>query len=70
MEMAETMTFHGATPIFCVEDLRDAQALFEEYRRKGAKVRHPPTNYSWAYETQIDLDGNVLRTLVDSPGGP
>ena len=40
----------------------DAGALFEEYRRKGAKVRHPPTNYSWAYEMQIeDLDGNVLR---------
>jgi uncharacterized glyoxalase superfamily protein PhnB len=40
----------------------DAEALFEEYRRKGAKVRHPPTNYSWAYEMQIeDLDGNVLR---------
>ncbi|MGD0693637.1 MAG: VOC family protein [Terriglobia bacterium] len=40
----------------------DAQALFEEYRAAGAKVRHPPTNYSWAYEMQVeDLDGNVLR---------
>ena len=37
-------------------------ALFEEYRARGAKVRHPPTNYSWAYEMQVvDLDGNVLR---------
>jgi len=40
----------------------DAEALFEEYRAKGAKVRHPPTNYSWAYEMQVeDPDGNVLR---------
>jgi catechol 2,3-dioxygenase-like lactoylglutathione lyase family enzyme len=40
----------------------DAGALFEEYRASGAKVRHPPTNYSWAYEMQVeDLDGNVLR---------
>lgn len=40
----------------------DAGALFEEYRATGAKVRHPPTNYSWAYEMQVeDLDGNVLR---------
>jgi len=37
-------------------------ALFEEYRASGAKVRHPPTNYEWAYEMQVeDLDGNVLR---------
>ncbi len=40
----------------------DAGALFEDYRRKGAKVRHPPTNYDWAYEMQVeDPDGNVLR---------
>ena len=40
----------------------DAGALFEEYRAKGAKIWHPPTNYPWAYEMQVeDLDGNVLR---------
>jgi predicted enzyme related to lactoylglutathione lyase len=40
----------------------DADALLEEYRRFGAKIRHQPTNYSWAYEMHIeDLDGNVLR---------
>lgn len=40
----------------------DIEPLFEEYRAKGAKVRHPPTNYSWAYEMQIeDPDGHVLR---------
>lgn len=42
--------------------VQDAEALFNEYQTKGAKVRHPPTNYSWAYEMQVeDLDGNVLR---------
>jgi catechol 2,3-dioxygenase-like lactoylglutathione lyase family enzyme len=40
----------------------DAAALLEEYRATGAKVRHPPTNYPWAYEMQVeDIDGNVLR---------
>ena len=40
----------------------DADALLEEYRASGAKIRHPPTNYAWAYEMQVeDLDGNVLR---------
>jgi len=42
--------------------VEDADALLNEYRRSGAKIRHPPTNYSWAYEMQVeDLDGNVLR---------
>ncbi len=40
----------------------DAEQLFEEYKAKGAKVRHPPTNYEWACEMQVeDPDGNVLR---------
>ncbi|HLH09140.1 MAG TPA: hypothetical protein VKW78_18020 [Terriglobales bacterium] len=42
--------------------VEDAGALFEEYRASEAKIRHPPTNYDWAYEMQVeDLDGNVLR---------
>jgi len=42
--------------------VEDATALFEEYQRTGAKIRHPPTNYQWAYEMQVeDIDGNVLR---------
>jgi uncharacterized glyoxalase superfamily protein PhnB len=42
--------------------VEDCDALFEEYRHTGAKIRHPPTNYSWAYEMQVeDIDGNVLR---------
>jgi len=52
----------------------DADLLYEEYLSKGAKIRHPPNNYSWAYELQVfDLDGNVLRlgsdTKADQPLG-
>jgi predicted enzyme related to lactoylglutathione lyase len=40
----------------------DAEALFEEYRAKGANIRHPPTNYPWALEMQVeDPDGHILR---------
>lgn len=54
--------------------VNDADALAAELRAKGAKIRHPPTNYSWAYEMQVeDLDGNVLRfgsePLEDQPFG-
>jgi len=50
----------------------DAEALFQEYRAAGAKIRHPPTNYSWAYEMQVeDPDGNILRMGSEpKPGQP
>jgi catechol 2,3-dioxygenase-like lactoylglutathione lyase family enzyme len=42
--------------------VEDVDALLDDFRSKGYEARHPPTNYSWAYEMQIeDLDGNVLR---------
>jgi len=42
--------------------VEDAEALYNEYRTSGARLRHPPTNYDWAYEMQVeDLDGNILR---------
>jgi catechol 2,3-dioxygenase-like lactoylglutathione lyase family enzyme len=48
----------------------DAEALFEEYRGREARVRHPPTKYPWAYEMQIeDLDGNVLRLGSEPKAG-
>jgi predicted enzyme related to lactoylglutathione lyase len=55
--------------------INDSEALFREYTAKGATVRHPPTNYPWAYELQIeDPDGNVLRfgsePKQDEPFGP
>jgi len=45
----------------------DVEAFLEEYQRTGAKIRHMPTNYAWAYEMQVeDLDGKVLRLGSDS----
>ena len=39
-----------------------AEALFSEYQGRCAKIRHPPTNYPWALEMQVeDPDGNILR---------
>jgi hypothetical protein len=50
--------------------INDADALAAEYREKRAKIRHPPTNYPWAYEMQVeDLDGNVLRLGSDTKKG-
>jgi catechol 2,3-dioxygenase-like lactoylglutathione lyase family enzyme len=48
----------------------DVELIFEEYQSKGARIRHPPTNYSWAREMQVeDPDGNVLRIGSDSREG-
>jgi predicted lactoylglutathione lyase len=50
--------------------VRDTDALEAELRERGGKVRHPPTNYPWAYEMQVeDLDGNVLRFGADRKAG-
>jgi catechol 2,3-dioxygenase-like lactoylglutathione lyase family enzyme len=53
----------------------DVERLHEDLKRRGAKVRQPPTNFSWALEMQVeDLDGNVLRIgsepIEDRPFGP
>jgi catechol 2,3-dioxygenase-like lactoylglutathione lyase family enzyme len=51
-------------------DAKDADAVYDEYKKSGAKIRHPPTNYSWAREMQVeDLDGNVLRLGSDRRSG-
>jgi len=48
----------------------DAESLAAEFRERGAKIRHPPTNYPWAYEMQVeDQDGNVLRFGSDPKEG-
>lgn len=54
--------------------VNDAAVLEVEYTASGAKIRHPPTNYPWAYEMQVeDLDSNVLRfgsdPIVGQPFG-
>jgi predicted enzyme related to lactoylglutathione lyase len=54
--------------------VEDVEALLEECRASGLEPRHPPTNYPWAYEMQLeDPDGNVLRIgserRADRPDG-
>jgi uncharacterized glyoxalase superfamily protein PhnB len=52
----------GSFPTWVWIGVADAEALFEAYKARGAKIRHPPTNYAWAYEMQVeDPDGHVLR---------
>ena len=42
--------------------VEDSARLYQEYVAAGARIRHKPTNYLWAYEFQAeDPDGNVLR---------
>jgi catechol 2,3-dioxygenase-like lactoylglutathione lyase family enzyme len=51
-------------------DGKDVDAVYEEYKTSGARIRHAPTNYSWALEMQVeDLDGNVLRLGSDPRPG-
>lgn len=46
----------------------DVRALHAASVKSGAKIRHPPNNFDWAPEMQVeDLDGNVLRIGSD-PG--
>jgi predicted lactoylglutathione lyase len=41
-------------------------ALYNELLEKGAKIRQPPVNYSWALEMHIeDPDGHILRFGTD-----
>jgi catechol 2,3-dioxygenase-like lactoylglutathione lyase family enzyme len=48
----------------------DLDALCDELRGRGAKIRNPPTNFWWAYEAQVeDLDGNVLRLGTEPKEG-
>ena len=42
--------------------VEDVEALYEEYKASGARIRHAPENYAWAYEMKVeDPDGHVLR---------
>lgn len=51
----------------------DVDALYVELAGRGARLRHPPTNYPWgSRECQVaDPDGHVLRFGADlRPGEP
>ena len=40
----------------------DVEALYEEYKARGATILHPPENLPWACEMKVgDPDGHVLR---------
>jgi catechol 2,3-dioxygenase-like lactoylglutathione lyase family enzyme len=43
--------------------VQDVDLLFDEYRRRGATIRQPPTNFPWGVrEMNVeDLDGHRLR---------
>ena len=42
--------------------VEDVDVCYEEFKRRGAKIRKLPTNYPWACEMMVeDLDGHVLR---------
>src|SRR5262245_42890085 len=51
--------------------VEDADALFAEFVPKGARIRSPPQNFTWAYEFQVeDPDGHVLRFGAEPKPGP
>ena len=42
--------------------VEDVTLVYDEYKRKGARIRMTPHNYPWAYEMHVeDPDGHVLR---------
>jgi len=44
----------------------DIFSLHQQFKSLGVKIKLPPTNYSWAYEMQIeDPDGHILRFGTD-----
>lgn len=61
----------GAPPTWAWIGAGDVDALHTEYRKKRARIRQGPTNFSWAREIQVeDPDGNVLRFGSDPKGEP
>lgn len=49
----------------------DADALFDELRQNGARIRHPPQNFPWgSRELHVfDPDDHVLRFGSEAPEG-
>jgi predicted lactoylglutathione lyase len=49
----------------------DADAFFAEFSARGAQIRSPPQNFSWAYEFEVeDPDGHVFRVGSEPKPGP
>lgn len=50
--------------------VEDCASMHDELQARGAKIRHPPQNFPWAFEMQLeDPDGNVLRVGSESIEG-
>ena len=44
----------------------DIFSLYQKLKSLGIKIKIPPTNFSWAYEMQVeDPDGHILRFGTD-----
>ena len=44
----------------------DIFSLHQQFISKGVNIKLPPTNFSWAYEMQVeDPDGHILRFGTD-----
>lgn len=44
----------------------DIFSLHQKLKSKGVTIKLPPTNFSWAYEMQVeDPDGHILRFGTD-----
>jgi len=44
----------------------DIFSLHQQFQAAGVKIKLPPTNFSWAYEMQVeDPDGHILRFGTD-----
>jgi len=42
--------------------VNDVEQLYEEFKKRGAKIRVPPRNYPWALEMHVeDPDGHTIR---------
>ena len=50
--------------------VHDVDALYEDYRKRGAKIRQPPTNYPWGMrEMNVeDPDGHRFRIGSEATG--
>lgn len=62
---------HAGTWVYL--SISDADALYDEVRSRGARIRHPPTNFPWgSRELHVfDPDGHVLRLGSEArPGEP
>ncbi len=51
-------------------DVNDIDALHEEYKKSGAKIRQEPTNFPWgSREMKVeDIDGHSMRMAGESTG--